>query len=93
MLTAHFQHQLEQARQFLLSQKFTQALSRYERLAQRCPHEAVIWFEYGNAASGLRKRDLAERAWSKAIELAPRNAEPIGLIGRQKKRLGNFHAA
>jgi tetratricopeptide (TPR) repeat protein len=44
---------------------------------------AVIWYEYGNAAFKSRQMDLADRAWSRAIELEPRNAELIGMVGHQ----------
>ena len=47
----------------------------------------MVWLEYGNAASGLRRRELAEQAWHKAVELAPHNAELIGLIGHQYQGL------
>jgi tetratricopeptide (TPR) repeat protein len=43
--------------------------------------------KYGNAASGARDFDLADRAWAKARELAPQNAELIGLIGHQYQAL------
>jgi Flp pilus assembly protein TadD len=82
-----FQHGLNEARRSLLAQNFAQALPRYEKLTRQCPGEAVVWLEYGNAASGLRKRDLAERAWHRAVELAPRNSELIGLIGHQYQGL------
>jgi tetratricopeptide (TPR) repeat protein len=87
MIPAQFVPQLNQARQLLLAQKFAQALPRYEKLTRLCPGVAVVWFEYGNAASRLRQPALAERAWRKAIDLEPRNAELIGLIGHQYQGL------
>src|SRR5262245_2145519 len=83
MTPAQFESQLQQARQLLLSQQFSQALPRYEKLTRSCPGAAAVWFEYGNAAARLRQPALAERAWRKASELQPRNAELIGLIGHQ----------
>jgi tetratricopeptide (TPR) repeat protein len=83
MIAADLQRRLNQARQLLISQKFSQALVQYEKLVRKCPGQAVLWYEYGNAASGLRDLRKAEGAWQKALDLAARNAELIGLIGHQ----------
>lgn len=85
--TVDFQRTLHEARQLLLSQNFVEALKQYALLIRQYPGEATIWFEYGNAASSSHDRQLAERAWRKALELAPRNAELIGLIGHQYQGL------
>ena len=77
------QRQLDQARQLLLAQRFNEALSCYQKLVRQFPGQAVLWYEYGNAAFGLRDEEGAEAAWQKAMELAPRNVELIGLIGHQ----------
>ena len=77
------QNKLTQAREFLLANNFAQALPRYEKLIRQCPNEAGIWAEYGNAASGAGHTDLADRSWQKALALAPRNAELVGMIGHQ----------
>jgi len=87
MIPADFQERWSEARQLLLSRNFARALQRYERLLKQTPAEAGLWFEYGNAASGLHQTVLAERAWQKALELAPRNAELITLIGHQYQSL------
>ncbi len=87
MKAANLQHRLSEARQLLLSQKFSQALSRYERLVRHFPGHAILWYEYGNAASGARDARRAETAWDRALELAPRNAELVGLIGHQYQGL------
>jgi tetratricopeptide (TPR) repeat protein len=87
MIPADFQKRLDEAREYLLSHDFAQALPRYEKLTRRCPGAAVIWFEYGNAASGLRRIGLADRAWQKALALDPRNAELVGLIGHRYQAL------
>jgi Flp pilus assembly protein TadD len=93
MRSPNFQAELNEARELLLSQRFSQALQRYEKLTRQAPGEAVLWFEYGNAASRCRDPALAERSWQKAIELAPRNAELIGLIGHQYQGLRKPDAA
>src|ERR1017187_6837474 len=81
------QKKLDEARESLLSDDFAQALPLYEKLTRLCPGKAVIWFEYGNAASGLRRTGLADQAWCKARELEPRNAELIGMIGHRYQGL------
>jgi tetratricopeptide (TPR) repeat protein len=88
-----FNRQLNEARQLMLAQKLAPALRRYEKLARNFPRRAVVWLEYGNAASGLRDRPLADRAWQKALELEPRNAELVGLIGHQYQGLRRPEAA
>jgi tetratricopeptide (TPR) repeat protein len=86
-MSAALQQQLNRARQFLLSRDFTQAFPLYEKLVRQRPRDAVLWFEYGNAASGLTRTQEAERAWTEALALAPNNAELIGLIGHQYQAL------
>jgi tetratricopeptide (TPR) repeat protein len=82
-MPADVQQQLREARDFLLANDFARALPRYEKLTRQCPGAAVIWFEYGNAAARLRQAGVADRAWRRALELDPRNAELIGMIGHQ----------
>ena len=86
-MPAQVQQKLRKARQFLLASNFAQALPCYQKLSQLCSTDAVIWFEYGSAAAGLRNRELADRAWHKSIELAPRNSELIIQIGHQYQAL------
>jgi tetratricopeptide (TPR) repeat protein len=81
------QPQLEEARGYLLANDFARALPLYEKLARQNPGSPVIWFEYGNAAFGQRLVGLADQAWARALELAPRNAELIGLIGHRYQGL------
>ena len=78
-----FQYLLEQAREPLIAGDFVRALAFYEKLTRQYPGVAAVWFEYGNAASKSHQADLADRAWRKAIELEPANAELIGMIGHQ----------
>ncbi len=87
MTPAQLQQRLSEARQLLLAQNFSKALPLYEKLTRDCPDAAVIWFEYGNVASRLRRPEQAEAAWRKALELEPRNAELAGLIGHQYQGL------
>ena len=83
MTPTGFQHKLNEARQFLLAHEFGRALPQYEKLTGQRPGEAALWAEYGNAAAGAGQVDLADRTWQRAVELAPGNAELIGLIGHQ----------
>ena len=87
MIPAAFQHRLNEARQLLLGRDFARALSCYAKLTRKLPGQAVVWFEYGNAASRLGQLDAAERAWERAIALEPRNAELIVQIGHQYQGL------
>src|SRR5437016_13010412 len=87
MTAVDFGEKHNEARQFLLSNDFAGALPRYEKLTKQYPRAAVIWAEYGNAASRLREVGLADRAWQKALELTPNNAEVVGMIGHQYQGL------
>jgi tetratricopeptide (TPR) repeat protein len=83
----HLQREHEKARNFLLRHEYGRALPCYERLTRSLPRSAVLWFEYGNAASGLRQLELARTAWSKALELAPGNAELMAMVGHRYQAL------
>jgi tetratricopeptide (TPR) repeat protein len=87
MSPADFQRKHDEARELLLANEFAQALPRYEKLTRQFPGAAVLWAEYGNAASRLREVKLADHAWRKALELAPRNSEVVGMIGHQYQAL------
>jgi Tfp pilus assembly protein PilF len=81
------QNDLKRARELLLSGDFARAVPLFERLVRQNPGAAVIWYEYGNAAFQCRRMDLADRTWSKAVELAPHNAELISMVGHQFEAL------
>jgi Flp pilus assembly protein TadD len=82
-MSNHPQSDLRRAREFLVSGDYARAFSAFEKLARLSPGSALIWYEYGNAAFKTRRMDLADRSWSKAAELAGRDAELIGMIGHQ----------
>jgi len=71
----------------LLGGQHGPALAGYQVLARRYPNIAELWFELGNAASGELDFALANRAYRRARELAPRNASLLGLIGKQYQSL------
>src|ERR1700691_1309324 len=81
------QNNLNRARELLLARDTGRALALYEKLTRQCPGTAVVWYEYGNAAFKSRQMALADRAWSRAIELEPRNADLIGMVGHQYEAL------
>ncbi|MGA2749880.1 MAG: sulfotransferase [Verrucomicrobiota bacterium] len=86
-MPAHSQNDLARAREVLLAGDSAQALALYQKLIRQSPGVAVIWYEYGNAAAKSRQVGLADRAWSKALELEPRNADLVGMIGHQYQAL------
>ena len=83
MTAVDLQKKHNEAREFLLANDFVGALPRYEKLTKQYPRAAVIWAEYGNVASRLREVKLADRAWQRALELAPANAEVLSMVGHQ----------
>jgi len=86
-MAAPYQNDLSRAREFLLSGDFARALPLYEKLTAQNPNGALIWYEYGNAAFKCRRLDLADRAWVKAAETDPQNAELVGMVGHQFEAL------
>jgi tetratricopeptide (TPR) repeat protein len=82
-MSANGQNDLNRARGFLLQGEAGRALGLYRKLTAQFPGSATIWYECGNAAFKSRQMELADRAWSKVMELEPRNAELIGMVGHQ----------
>jgi len=73
----------QNAQRLLLSGHHDSALAGYQVLARRYPKIAELWFELGNAASGSLDFPLANQAYRRARELAPKNASLLGMIGQQ----------
>ena len=81
MTPVEYQRNLEAARRCLLEHDYAPALARYQKLTRQLPGEPVTWAEYGSAASGTGRFELADQCWQKALSLAPNNADLIGMIG------------
>jgi tetratricopeptide (TPR) repeat protein len=86
-MPAQSQNVLNRARELLFNGDFVRALPLYEKLVRQNPAAAVVWYEYGNAAFKSRRVDVADRAWSKAVEIEPQNAELVGMVGHQFEAL------
>jgi tetratricopeptide (TPR) repeat protein len=82
-MAGNSQKDLNKARELLLGGDAGKALSLFLKLTRQHPGVAALWYECGNAALKARNVDVAERAWSTTIELEPRNAELIGMVGHQ----------
>jgi tetratricopeptide (TPR) repeat protein len=63
------------------------ALESYKTLTRRFPAVPELWYELGNAAMGGLDFDLANRAYRRALELAPNNPGLLGMLGRQYQGL------
>lgn len=85
--TDYFQEKLDEGRELLLAGNSTAAMAIFEKLTRQCPGLAAVWYEYGNAAGKVRQIEMAHQAWSKAIQLDPRNSELIAMIGHQYQSL------
>lgn len=83
MTGSGLQQRVEEARQLLLTQDFARALSSYAELTRKFPGHAVLWFEYGSAASRLGQRAEATRVWDKALALEPRKVDLLLQVGHQ----------
>lgn len=78
---------LQKAREQLLGGRSGAALGGYRELTRRYPGVPELWFELGNAAAGELDFALANQAYHRARELAPRNAPLLSTIGNQYQSL------
>jgi tetratricopeptide (TPR) repeat protein len=78
---------LQKAREQLLGGRSGAALGGYRELTRRYPGVPELWFELGNAAAGELDFALANQAYRRARELAPRNAALLSAIGGQYQGL------
>jgi tetratricopeptide (TPR) repeat protein len=77
----------QKAREQLLGGQSGPALANYRELARHYPSLPELWFELGNAAAGELDFALANQAYRRVRELAPRNAALLSLIGQQYQNL------
>jgi tetratricopeptide (TPR) repeat protein len=77
----------QKAREQLLGGRCRAALSGYQDLVRRYPAVAELWFELGNAAAGDLDFALANRAYRRVRELAPRDAAMLSTTGMQYQGL------
>jgi tetratricopeptide (TPR) repeat protein len=78
-----FDKKLNDARGFLTKAKFADAFLRYQALTAQFPGKVQAWFEFGMAAGGAGKIEIADQAWKKAIQLDPQNSHLRLLVGHQ----------
>jgi len=83
----------QKAQEQLLGGRSGLALAGYRDLVVRYPGIPELWFELGNAASGELDFAQADRAYQRALALAPRNASLLGSIGHQYLGLRQLDAA
>jgi tetratricopeptide (TPR) repeat protein len=86
---------LNEARALVDQCNFSEAIGAYEKLTRLYPNKAQIWFEYACAAGSAKQMDLSDRAWQRAQELEPSNAnlqlqmghhyQNLRLIGRARE--------
>jgi tetratricopeptide (TPR) repeat protein len=78
---------LQEARQLLANYNCAQALPAYEKLVRQFPFRSDVWLEFGSAARGADRLDLADKAWEKAAEVDPANTDLLVKIGHQYRDL------
>jgi Tfp pilus assembly protein PilF len=76
-----------EAQQQILGGNHVSALNAYKKLTRRYPVVAELWYEMGNAAMGGLDFKLANQAYRRAAELAPNNANLLGMLARQYQGL------
>src|SRR5579859_6233358 len=83
----------QNAQRQLLGSTPGSALVNYRDLVQRFPGVAQLWFELGIAAMGDLQFELAEQAFRRAENLAPRDADLLVLLGQQYHRMRRLDSA
>lgn len=63
--------ELAKAQKLYLSQRFTEALPLFRKVAAKHPNEPVVWMDMGSAAFGAREYETAVEALKNACRLAP----------------------
>jgi tetratricopeptide (TPR) repeat protein len=83
----------QKAQQELLKGRFDMALESYRDLLKRFPRVAGLWFELGLAAAKQLDFDLADRAFQRTSELAPKDVAMLILLGQQYHQLRRLDKA
>jgi tetratricopeptide (TPR) repeat protein len=83
----------QKAQQDLLNGRPEAALEIYRDLLKRFPGVAGLWFELGLAAAKQLDFDLADRAFQRASELAPKDVSLLILLGQQYHQLRRLDKA
>ena len=83
----------QKAQQELLNGQPDAALDIYRDLLKRFPGVAGLWFELGLAAAKQLDFDLADRAFQRTAELAPKDVSMLILLGQQYHQLRRLDKA
>src|SRR5579862_7340345 len=83
----------QKAQQELLKGRLDAALEIYHELLKRFPGVAGLWFELGLAAVKQLDFDLADRAFQRTSELAPKDVSMLILLGQQYHQLRRLDKA
>ncbi len=83
----------KRAQQLLLGRDYGPALAEYQFLSSRYDQVAQLWFELGNTAAGDLDFALANKAYARALDLAPGNAGLMVMIGHQYQALRQIDLA
>jgi tetratricopeptide (TPR) repeat protein len=86
-LSPHDLAQWQKAQEQLLAGRYGAALAAYSALVKRFPAVPVLWFELGNSASGDLDFAQANRAYRRALELAPKDSALLSAIAQQYQGL------
>jgi tetratricopeptide (TPR) repeat protein len=83
----------QKAQQDLLKGRPDAALDAYQNLLKEFPGVAGLWFELGLAAAKQLEFDLADKAFQRAAELAPKDVSMLILLGQQFHQLRRLDRA
>jgi tetratricopeptide (TPR) repeat protein len=79
--------------QFLLNQKYPEALAEYRALAARFPDHAPLYNEIGRLQMRLGRKPEAQGSLRKAAALDPRLSEPHYLLAELYREMGDAASA
>jgi tetratricopeptide (TPR) repeat protein len=83
----------QKAQQNLLNGRIDAALEAYHSLLKQFPGVAELWFELGLAAAKQLDFDLADQAFQRTSELAPKDVSMLILLGQQYHQLRRLDKA
>jgi tetratricopeptide (TPR) repeat protein len=83
----------QKAKTYLFGGQYLAAVAAYRELLAKYSSVPELWFELGNAEAGQLDFASANRAYERALELAPRNARLLLLIGQQYQGLRQLDRA
>ena len=85
--------ELDTAEHLFLTNHLKDSLAHYEKAAQGCPEDPVVWTHYGDAYFALDDLTQAQSRFEKALAKSPWHAQGHRFLADTLVRQGKFEAA